>query len=221
MSSNTTKNFESLYNKYLNFYVNTNFLNFNNSYLNKFFKPLPYLSIILYAIGTMLIIFYDNGYISSIKSVLYGFVVLIFFFLIYKLYFYLLKKSFLKYHDLGDVERTDYIFYDVFSVLKEDKDFTKNQKSFYEMCDIEIHQKRFIEDPIFLILISIIITILGILLSQIKDTTILIQWEIYLLALVFILSFIFQKKQHFGRSKHASFKLFLLKIYHYYQNPPK
>jgi len=206
-------NLENLYKIYFKIYTKTNFSNFNFNYISsRFTKLYLYLSAMLFIFGAILFSFNNNEYISKVGSILNGLVFMILAYLYYEKYFKEFKKSFMQYHNLKEEKNIDYVFYDVYATLKSDNNFINNKKFLSDLSDIEIHKKNFFDNPIVLIIVSMLIAIFGIIITNVTAET-LVEITITLVLILLAYNFLYTRSQHFGRNKHDSFKLFLLKIY--------
>ncbi len=208
---------ENLYNKYLKIYTKTNFIKWNNNYVSLLTKSYLYLSILFYIVGGIFLIFNKNGIIKYEFFILNGIVFLLLSFFYNKKYQKEFKESFMKFHNLENLEDkdTDYIFYDVFSVIKNEKDFYENKKYLLEFASLEMRKDSFFNQPLFLILVSIILTIIGTVINA--ELQEIVEYIVYIFILMLFYNLIYTSRQHLGRNKHESFKLFLIKI-DYYEN---
>ena len=187
-------------------------MNWNNTYVSSLDKSFLYGSLVFFVLGSIFLTF--SHMLGIVSSFIFGITFILLAFLYKKKYDKEFQQNFIKYHGLDNQNHKDidYIFYDVFSYLRNDIGFIKNKNYLFEMANIEINREKFLNSTIVILIMSAIISIgAGIFVGNAALAT-TIKTIIYLIALIFVYNLIYTKNQHYGRNKHASFKLFLLKI---------
>jgi len=210
-------NIEHLYKVYFDIYTKTNFSSFNINYVSLFSKSYLYFAMIFFVSGAILLSFFDNPYITKLDSLLNATFLMGFSYLHYQKYFKILKKAFITYHKIDDENNIDYIFYDTYHILKQENNFLNNKEFFSRISDIEIHKKSFFDSSLVLIIISIIIAFTAIIATELS-IEFLVKSIIFLFIILLGYWFIYMRNQHFGRNKHLSFQLFILKTEYFEKN---
>ncbi|MBN2816232.1 MAG: hypothetical protein JXQ67_06075 [Campylobacterales bacterium] len=211
---------ETLYKKYYDLYTKTNFIFMNNKYVKKFTKLYLYMAFLFYTLGSSIFAFPDYYLLGNIGNMINGICFIILAVLFYQKYQKEFNEKFIKFHNLEGFKKEDidYIFYDVYSCIKKDSDFIENKHFLKSFSELEINKMSFLNNPFVLVIISIIVTMIGGYTVVKIDLITLINISAILIISLLVYYFINLKNKHFGRNKHASFKLFLIKIEYYEQN---
>ncbi|MEW6552055.1 MAG: hypothetical protein AB1389_08025 [Campylobacterota bacterium] len=211
---------ENLYKQYFKIYTKTNMLKLNNKYVSSLSRSYLYLSIIFFMIASVFLIFNNNNIMSQQAYLLNSVVFFGLTFLYNKKYQQEFKQKFIEFHNLQNTKDKDidYVFYDVFSSLKNDTNFTNNTNYLVKVADIEMTPDSFLGKPIVLILISVIVTLGGSIFISEVNKELIVKISIYLIILIIFYWLRYDSTQHFGRNKHASFKLFLIKVDYFMNN---